>query len=146
MSPVSRFRSCEAFTWRVGERLADSGVAGLITQATSLTNDQSARYRKEFFRQNKVHRVTNFSNLAYVLFESAEEPAASLIYSVSFPGESKQEIIHFGPPVVNQPATAPDGSSRRRAPWVLTVCESEIQLISPALAASGDAKIWKRAL
>src|SRR5262249_38725331 len=70
--PVARFRSSEAFTWRVRERLAHGGLVGLITQATSLTNDQSESYRRAFFSQNVVYRITNFSNLAYILFESAE--------------------------------------------------------------------------
>ncbi len=145
-TPVARYRSGEAFTWRVRERLADNGVAGLITQATSLTNDQSVAYRKAFFTQNTVHRITNFSNLAYVLFESAEEPAANLVYSAGFLGETISEIIHFGPLVVNQPVMVPDRTRRRKAPWVLTVCESEIQLISAAEAALGEATTWKRAL
>lgn len=145
-TPVARFRSGEAFTWRVMERLADDGAVGLVTQATSLTNDQSAGYRKAFFTQNTVHRVTNFSNLAYILFESAEEPAADLIYSTGSPGKPRPEIIHFGPLVVNQPAMAPDRSRGRKAPWVLTVCESEIQVISAAEAARGEATTWKRAL
>ena len=145
-APVARFRSSEAFTWRVSEQLAEGGIVGLITQATSLTNDQSAGYRKAFFAQNKVYRVTNFSNLAYLLFESAEEPAANLIYSIGSPDEPKPEIIHFGPLVVNQPATTPNQNRRRKAPWVLTVCESEIQVISGTEAVRGDATTWKRAL
>lgn len=145
-TPVARYRSSEAFTWRVRERLTDGGVVGLITQATSLTNDQSATYRKTFFERNIVHRITNFSNLAYILFESAEEPAANIIYSVDKADRASLEIVHFGPLVVNQPATMPGRSRRRRTPWVLTICESEIQTISAAEAALGEATTWKRAL
>lgn len=145
-TPVARFRSGEAFSWRVRERLAHDGAAGLITQATSLTNDQSAGYRKAFFTQNIVHRVTNFSNLAYILFESAEEPAASLIYSDGSSDKPKPDIIHFGPLVVNQPVMTASQSRGRKAPWVLTVSESEIQVISSIEAERGDATTWKRAL
>lgn len=145
-APVARYRSSEAFTWRVRDRLADDGVVGLITQATSLTNDQSDIYRRAFFTQNTVHRITNFSNLAYILFESAEEPAANLVYSVAKDDEAAKDIIHFGPLVVNQPATRPGQIRRRRVPWVLTICESEIQVIPAAEAAQGDATTWKRAL
>jgi hypothetical protein len=144
-TPVARYRSSEAFTWRVCERLADGGVVGLIAQATSLTNDQSADYRKAFFTRNEVHRVTNFSNLAYILFESADEPAATLVYSLAGGGQSG-DIIHFGPLVVNQPATMPRQNRRRRTPWVLTICESEIQTIPVADAVQGKATTWKRAL
>jgi hypothetical protein len=146
ISPVARYRTSEAFTWRVGERVSTNGVIGLITQATSLTNDQSAEYRKAFFTNNLVHRVTNFSNLAYVLFESAEEPAANIVYSkpASYPTDG--QIVHFGPLVVNQPTVRPTGGRRRRAPWALTICESEIQTIPAAEATLGDATTWKRAL
>ncbi len=145
-TPVARYRTSEAFTWRVRERLTDDGVAGLITQATSLTNDQSREYRRAFFAQNTVHRITNFSNLAYLLFASAEEPAANLVYSPSASGVRSGDIVHFGPLVVNQPATAPDKSRRRRAPWVLTICESEIQTVPAIEAAEGKGTTWKRAL
>ncbi len=144
--PIARYRTSEAFTWRVRDRLADNGVAGLITHATSLTNDHARDYRRAFFAQNKVHRITNFSNLAYVLFESAEAPAANLVYSPSAPGLASSDIVHFGPLMVNQPATAPDKSRRRRAPWVLTICESEIQTVSAIEAADGRGTTWKRAL
>jgi hypothetical protein len=144
--PVGRYRSSEAFTWRVREHLADDGVVGLITQATSLTNDQSADYRRAFFMQNAVHHITNFSNLAYILFESAEEPAADLIYSLPKADAPLRDIVHFGPLVVNQPATAPGESRHRRAPWVLTISESEIQTVPVAEAMQGAGATWKRAL
>lgn len=145
-APVARYRSSEAFSWRVRERLNGDGVVGLITQATSLTNDQSADYRRAFFSQNVVHRITNFSNLAYILFESAEEPAANLIYSVAQKNMAVGDIVHFGPLVANQPATTPGRNRRRRVPWVLTICESEIQIVSAIEAAKGEATTWKRAL
>lgn len=144
--PVARYRSSEAFTWRVRDRLGDSGVVGLITQATSLTNDQSADYRKAFFSQNAVQRVTNFSNLAYVLFESAEEPAADLVYSLPKAGMPLPDIVHFGPLVADQPAIMPGSDRRRRTPWVLTISESEIKTVSVTEAIQGEGTTWKRAL
>jgi len=143
---VARFRTSEAFAWRSLECLAENGVAGLITQATSLTNDQSAGFRKAFFASTRVHRITNFANLAYVLFESAEEPAANIIFSNVNPNSPSHQIVHFGPMVVNQPALIPDKSRRRKAPWVLTVCDSEIQTIRHDEAEKGEATTWKRAL
>ena len=145
-TPVARYRTSEGFTWRVLDKAAEGGVIGLITQATTLTNDQSEPYRKAFFTKNTVHRVTNFSNLAYILFESAEEPAADLIYSPDGADVPENKIVHFGPLVVNQPTTRPGAGRRRRAPWALTICESEIQTISAAEAAKGRATTWKCAL
>jgi len=146
MMPVARYRSSEAFTWRVRDRLEDDGVVGMITQATSLTNDQSADYRRAFFSQNAVHRITNFSNLAYVLFESAEEPAATLVYSVPKAGTSLSDIVHFGPLVADQPAIVPGQDGRRRTPWVLTISESEIKTVPAMEAIQGQGTTWKRAL
>lgn len=144
--PIARFRSSEAFTWRVRERLSEDTVVGLVIQATTLTNDQSKEYRKAFFAENEVHRISNFSNLAYILFESAEEPAATLVYSVSSSKRPRPDVVHFGPLVVNQLITTPDRSRRRKTPWVLTICESDIQVIPFEEAASGNAATWKRAL
>jgi len=146
MTPVARYRSSEAFTWRVRDRLGDDGVVGMITQATSLTNDQSADYRKAFFSQNTVHRITNFSNLAYVLFESADEPAADLVYSLPKAGTPLPDIVHFGPLVANQPAIVPGHDRRRRTPWVLTISESEIKTIPVNEAMQGEGTTWKSAL
>jgi hypothetical protein len=145
-APVARFRTSEAFTWRVRDKVADGGIVGLITQATSLTNDQSCEYRKSFFTRNHALRVTNFANFAYILFESAEESAATLVYSPAASSDADSEIVHFGPLVVNQPTTRPGEGRRRRAPWALTICESEIQTIPRAEASLGDATTWKRAL
>lgn len=146
MMPVARYRSSEAFTWRVRDRLGDDGVVGMITSATSLTNDQSAYYRKAFFLQNTVHRITNFSNLAYVLFESAEEPAATLVYSIPQAGMSLSDIVHFGPLVADQPAIAPGHNRRRPTPWVLTISESEIKTVPANEAMQGEGTTWKSAL
>ncbi len=145
-TPVARFRSSEAFAWRVREKSAHGGVVGLITQATSLTNDQSDGFRRAFFKNNAVHRVTNFANLAYILFESAEEPAADIVYSPHARNASMGEIIHFGPMVAHQPALRPEGSRQKRVPWILNLCESEIQTIPREEAAKGLATTWKRAL
>jgi hypothetical protein len=145
--PVARNCSHEAFTWRATERLADGGVVGLITKAASLTNDHSAGYRKAFFTQNRVHRITNFANLAYLLFEGrAKEAAANLIYSAQELNGPKPDILHFGPLVVNQPATVPGQDRLHRAPWVLTVSESEIQIVPATEGMRGEAMTWKRAL
>lgn len=145
-TPVARYRTSDAFTWRVRERLTNDGVAGLIIQATSLTNDQLVDYRRAFFEQNTVHRITNFSNLAYILFESAEEPAATIVYSLAKLETSTNEIIHFGPLVANQATSVAGQSSHRRVPWALTICESEIRIVSGAEAAQGKGTTWKHSL
>lgn len=143
--PVALNRVCEAFTWRVGDLLSENGVAGLLTHATSLTNALSQGYRTAFFRHYEARRITNFSNLAYVLFQSrAESPAATLVYGKSSEMEIKSPIAHYGPMAMNQNSTLAYG--RKREAWSITIYESEIQTIEATDAERGDALTWKLAL
>lgn len=145
--PVAGNRVAEAFSWRVTDLLSDEGYAGLILHATSLFNYESKKYRQEFFTRNEVVKVTNFSNLAYVLFGGrGEAPAATVIYSVARPNQEKASIVHFGPFVINQALSESWRESGIRETWVLTVNEDEISTILPEEAESGEAITWKVAL
>ncbi|HEX4964037.1 MAG TPA: DNA methyltransferase [Thermoanaerobaculia bacterium] len=141
---LARARTGEAFAWRVMDCLAGDGVVGLILHAKSLTNDHLAGWRKKFFSSIQVHRVTNFANLAYVIFASAKQPAATIIYSRRSP-LSATSFVHVGPFVVNQCALAPRRNTKRRA-WTIGFSESEIKMIPAANAVKGDATTWKLAL
>ena len=156
---VARYRLCEAVTWRAGEMLGPGGTAGFVIHATSLTNELSEGYRRTFFHHHEMKRVTNFSNLAYILFppaavdlkeagtsrERPQAPAATIVYRISQIGQEKSPIIHYGPFVVNQ---VPIGSAGhgQRVVWSITINEGEIKVIDPDDADSGDGKIWKYAL
>lgn len=143
---VAGNRVCDAFTWQVDGLLNPNGMVGLLIHATSLTNINSERYRRAFFHAHKVIRITNFSNLAYVLFAGrAEAPAATIIYVPSENQNSKSSIIHYGPFAVNQiPNTVP--GAKRKPTWSITINEDEIQPISCDDAEKGDGSIWKIAL
>jgi len=145
--PVARDRKHEAFTWRVTDFLAESGWVGLIIQATSLFIDQGKGYRAAFFAAHEVARISNFSNLAYILFQGrAEAPAATLIYRPKPPsGGASSEIVHYGPLVANQLATRHSGRRKQKA-WTITIYGSEIKTVGSDEAATGEAAIWKRAL
>jgi hypothetical protein len=67
--PVARGRVVEAFSWRAGEKLKTDGVIGLVHHASSLFNATSKKYRKRFFEENVVYKITNFANLRNYLFE-----------------------------------------------------------------------------
>ena len=136
-----RNRPAEAFAWRVMERLSPSGVAGLVLPAKALTNDQLKTWRATFFRENRVHRLTNFSNLAYVVFPTAEEPAMTLVYSAPDRLDESGDILHVGPFVANQLSIR-----ESRNAWTISVTESEIKTVSSREAARGDASTWKLAL
>jgi hypothetical protein len=133
---------------------------GLLLQSSSLTNGQSHEFRRAFFEQQHVHRITNFSNLVYKLF-NADEPAMSLVFSAPerselvantqgamnealFTPAERSPIIHFGPLAANQVIFSPKGNAK--SAWLLTVYQDEIQTVDAEEAMKGDALTWKVAL
>ena len=148
LRPVGKNSLCEAFSWRVGELLDDKGYVGLLVHATSLFNSYSTQYRKEFFRQHEVSRITNFSNLVYILFAGrAKAPAATIIYTKAKTGKEKAPITHYGPFVVNQVFNRSLNENFTKKPtWTLTICEDEIQTVDPYEAENGETLTWKLAL
>jgi len=145
--PVGHYNLCEAFTWRVGEFLAPDGFVGLLTKATSLVNATSQTYRRAFFREHEVRRVTNFANLAYILFAGrADVPAASLIYRKAHAEEQKRRIVHYGPFAANQMLNVSGHQQRNQSTWSLTIYDEEVQWIESDVAESGEGVVWKRAL
>jgi hypothetical protein len=146
--PATGHRVCEAFSWRVTNLLAIEGYVSLLIHATSLFNHESEKYRKLFFSQHQIARITNFSNLAYVLFGGrGEAPAATIVYQkLSLNGLNKPPIIHYAPFVANQVSNRPWESNKKRLTWSLTINENEIQTIPSEEAEIGDASVWKIAL
>ena len=140
---LARARTGEAFAWRVMDRLAKAGAVGLILPAKSLTNDHLAMWRRKFFGGVQAHRVTNFANLAYALFASAQQPAATIVYSRR--AAEPAPIFHVGPFVANQASLALRNGGKRRA-WAISFSEAEVKWVSTAKAAEGSASTWKLAL
>jgi type I restriction-modification system DNA methylase subunit len=139
--PVARGRVVEAFSWRVGDLVKSNGAIALIHHATSLFNKTSKKYRQRFFRQHQVYRITNFANLRSMLFEGrVTAPAATFIYKPATQEEPKTPIIHYSPFSVNQVVDV------KRKLWLLTINESEIQVIPSEEAESGEAAVWKFAM
>ncbi len=145
--PATGNRVCEAFSWRVVDLLTLNGYVGLLIHAKSLFNHESKRYRKLFFEQHEVSRITNFSNLAYVLFGGrGEAPAATIVYRRNLPEEIKPEIVHYAPFVVNQVSNRPWKRDKKSPTWTITINSNEIQAVDPKEAESGEATPWKLAL
>lgn len=145
--PATGNRVCEAFSWRVVDLLAPNGYVGLLIHANSLFNHESQKYRKKFFRDHAVLRVTNFSHLAYVLFGGrGNEPAATLIYNKGETRLEKPEIIHYAPFMINQLPNRPWGRSKKQTTWTITINENEISTILPEDIETGEMFAWKLAL
>lgn len=144
--PVTGYRVAEAFSWRVTELLGSNGLAGLVLPATSLFNSESEKYRRAFFAKNDVLKVTNFANMREVLFgreKSGVLPAMTVVYRKSMTPDHKPDIIHFAPFFVNQVFPTKDTTSK---PWVLTINEDEIKMLSSSEATNGEMTLWKLAL
>ena len=145
--PVAGNRVAEAFSWRITDLLNTEGCTGLVLHATSLFNHESRGYRQEFFKQNETLRITNFTNLAYILFGGrGEAPAATIIYRKALPGQEKEEITHYGPFVINQALSKAKEKDRRKETWILTINENEISTVATEEAEIGEALTWKLAL
>jgi hypothetical protein len=147
--PVGVRRIDEAFTWRASDLLADEGFAGLLIKATSLVNPTSADYRKSFFAQLYVRRITDFSHFLRILFMGAEgvraeAPAACLVYAKYSSHQRREAILHFGPFVANQVATRVH-SGRQRV-WTITIYENDIQETDYQDAMDDIPSLWKTAL
>lgn len=145
--PVGKYSLSESFSWRVTDVLNEGGYVGLLLHATSLFNSYSSDYRKQFFKEHTVLRITNFSNLVYILFKGrADAPAATFIYTKAEADQKKPKIIHYGPFVANQVFFRADSKSNAKQAWSITIYEDEIQTIDPYEVEVGDASIWKLAL
>ncbi|MHB9036376.1 MAG: HsdM family class I SAM-dependent methyltransferase [Armatimonadota bacterium] len=139
-------RLCDAFCWRATEVLDDRGHVGLVLHAKSLTNERCNGFRSSFFGRMEVKRITNFSNLAYVLFAGrAEAPAATLVFTLPNDENEKPDIVHCGPFAINQAPTR-FMRANKEGVWSITICQSEISTISPAEAECGNSQTWKIAL
>jgi type I restriction-modification system DNA methylase subunit len=145
--PTTGNRVCEAFSWRVTDLLDSNGYVGLLIHANSLFNHESQKYRKAFFRDHSVERITNFSHFVHILFNGrGQEAAATIIYNKAEPGIEKPEIIHYAPLMINQISNRPWSKRSKQVTWAITINENEISMISPEDAETGDLLVWKVAL
>ena len=140
--PVSRNRVAEAFSWLVTDLLRSEGIVGLVLPATSLFNLHGHNYREHFFTRHCVFRMTNFSNLRWILFPRNEFPAFTIVYRPwnNVEEEEKPPIIHYAPLYIDQVADS------RESPWVISINEQEIQTINASETEAGETLVWKLAL
>ncbi|BAZ13247.1 hypothetical protein NIES4071_50860 [Calothrix sp. NIES-4071] len=121
----------------ITEFLQPNGYVGLIIHAESLFNHESQEYRRQFFQENEVARITNFTHLGNILFNESEAPVATIVFTKAEVERNKPEIIHFAPSVINQ---------IHNQTWMITINSNDTQLVSPDDAETGETKEWKLAL
>jgi len=147
--PVGKNAVAQAFAWRCREFMASDGVCALLIPAMTLFEDPSAEFRRKFFRQHRLHAVTNFSNLAEVLFAGRSRvPAAAIFFGLrkkNMQPDDLEMTTVFSPLVANQESTRPLSSGVRRETWSITINGDEMREIPFCEIASGYALPWKLA-
>lgn len=147
--PVGKNAVAQAFAWRCQEFMTSDGVCALLIPAMTLFEDPSAEFRRKFFREHRLHAVTNFSNLAEVLFAGRSRvPAVAIFFSLrkknSQPDDLEMTRV-FSPLVANQEPTRPLSSGARAETWSITINGDEVREISYCEIATGSGLPWKLA-
>ena len=157
--PIGGNQVAEAFAWEATRHLAARGDAGLLLPAMTLFKDESAAFRRGFFRKLVVRSVANFSNLAYVLFPGRkqrigrrtrtvrpERPAVALFYRKGSHERPNHPIWVFSPLVADQPANRPATARSRSDIWSIVVSANQVQAIEVEEAINGGLLPWKLAM
>jgi hypothetical protein len=145
--PVGKNAVAQAFAWRCREFMVSDGVCALLIPAMTLFEDPSAEFRRKFFREHRLYAVTNFSNLAEVLFAGRSRvPAAAILFGLrrenAQPDDLEMTTV-FSPLVANQESSRPLTSGVRTETWSITVNGDEVREIPLCEIASGSGLPWK---
>jgi len=147
--PVGKNAVAQAFAWRCREFMTSDGVCALLIPAMTLFEDPSAEFRRKFFHEHQLQAVTNFSNLAEVLFAGRSRvPAAAIFFGLRKKNEKPDDLemtTVFSPLVANQEPTRPLSSGIRKETWSITVNGDEVREIPYCEIAAGSGLPWKLA-
>jgi hypothetical protein len=146
--PTSGNQIAEAFVWRVRDFSRPDSVIGLVVPAMTLFKHEAQKFRRAVFSQLNVWCVTNFANLAYVLFAGVDKPAACLFYQPSR-DETKvndEPIITFAPFVAEQGANLPSKPGEQLETWNILVRAQDWREIDRRDAEKGARLTWKLAM
>lgn len=134
-------RVADAFAVKAGRLLATDGVAGLLLPASTLFTLEGKRFRRHFFTEFSVVRITNLANLRGNLFGGRViQPATTLVFRKRTEERASQPILHYAPFAANQVT----GDANEL--WVITIHGNDIQRVSQTDAATGETSVWKLAL
>jgi type I restriction-modification system DNA methylase subunit len=145
-APTSGNQIAEAFLWKAGLHLAEAGAASLVVPAMTWFKKEGTSFRKSFFSQRSVWCLSNFANLAYVLFAGRSERPASVVFFQDKPPDEEHRILTFAPFVAEQVANRPDKPNRRQTTWNIVVSASDLKEIENLAAIEGGSLTWKIAM
>jgi hypothetical protein len=147
--PVGDNSLAQAFAWRCREFMVSGGECGLLVPAMTLFEDFSEDFRSAFFREHRLHAVTNFSNATEMLFaKRSRAPAAALFFACrkkGVPVDDLEMTTVFSPLVANQEATRVQAVGARKETWSITVNGDEVRDVPFCDIASGSGLPWKLA-
>ncbi len=146
--PTGGNQVAEAYVWHSLPLLNGNAVAALVLPAMTLFKKESTGFRAQLFKTVRAWCVTNFSNLAYVLFSGrSEAPALSLFFSPRQGTEQQttfdESILTFAPLLTNQRANR---AGSRKDTWSFVVNGAEIRELTTASVIRGDFREWKQAM
>lgn len=147
--PTSGNQVAEAFVWRVREFSRPDSVIGLVVPAMTFFKHEAKKFRQGIFSELDVWCVTNFANLAYVLFAGrATQPAACLFYrSEKAATENGDEpIITVAPFVAEQTANLPSKPGEQLDTWNILLRAQDWREIDRKEAQKGERLTWKLAM
>ena len=147
--PVGDNSLAQAFAWRCREFTVAAGECGLLLPAMTLFEDFSEDFRRAFFREHRLHAVTNFSNTTEMLFaKRSRAPAAAFFFASrtnnALPDDLEMTMV-FSPLVANQEATRLQALGARKETWSITVNGDEVRELPFCDIASGSGLPWKLA-
>jgi hypothetical protein len=146
--PTSGNQVAEAFVWRLSEFSGPETIVGLVLPAMTLFKHEAKRFRQGVFSKLNVWLVTNFANLAYVLFAGrATRPAACLFYK---PAKSAEDgdgpILSIAPLIADQTANVPANPGEQLPTWNILVRAQDCREVTRKEAEKGERLTWKLAM
>ncbi|MCB1032821.1 MAG: SAM-dependent DNA methyltransferase [Acidobacteria bacterium] len=146
--PIGGNQVAEAFVWHALPLLSPDAVSALLLPAMTLFKMESRPFRARLFETVRAWLVTNFANLAYVLFAGrSQAPASALFFEPrQEPDPAEESIRTLAPFLVNHPIGRSQHSRRNRETWSVLVNSTEMRELRSKDVADGDFRPWKEAM
>lgn len=94
------YQIAHGFMWKTPEFLSHNGIACLLLPSSVLFNNSTNNFQKEWFSHVTVQKVTNFSDLRFVLFEDANHPCTAIRFKPTEAGPNTR--IYYETPKIDE--------------------------------------------